>query len=378
MADDDKLVPRQPDSVSLAKDQDPDAVAQEMFQLLQTATGFMQLQNLDGARQVETRAQALYALAQMGAQPTDLLELWAMKQLIALFALITKVLILQIEGRFSKALEEIPAALDMCSEGISKLTPHAASPERDPTVVESLYPLFTIFPILLKGLEATIRAECFGYRGRIPEYRARLRQAVAEYRRVRELPTSDNPLFVILSSFCLGFADKLDTRSEFFDPPIIDPPRRPTVFIGSSTHGIRVAEQIQLGLVHAAECALWSQGVFGLSHGTLESLVSACAKYDYAILILTPDDLTTKRGIKGNSPRDNVVFELGLFMGALGREKVFMVSCRDESLDLPTDLAGVTLATYDKPVNINLEAALGPVCTRLKQAMAINQNSSPE
>ena len=93
--------------------------------------------------------------------------------------------------------------------------------------------------------------------------------------------------------------------------------RKPRVFIGSSKEGHSVAEYIQLGLDHEAECTTWSQGVFGLSKTTSESLFHATRKFDYAVLVLTPDDLNLTRGKEQNVPRDNVVFELGLFMGAL-------------------------------------------------------------
>jgi CAP12/Pycsar effector protein, TIR domain len=85
--------------------------------------------------------------------------------------------------------------------------------------------------------------------------------------------------------------------------------------------------------------------------------------------VLTPDDLISRRGKTGNSPRDNVLFELGLFMGALGRVRTFMVGCRDDDLDLPSDLAGVKIASFRRHSDDNLRAALGPVCTQLKQAM---------
>jgi predicted nucleotide-binding protein len=147
-------------------------------------------------------------------------------------------------------------------------------------------------------------------------------------------------------------------------------PKRPAIFIGSSKEGLKTARYLQLGLEHAAECTIWSQGLFGLSHGTLEDLVRACKKFQYAILVLTPDDLTVKRGKEGNAPRDNVLFELGLFMGALGRERTFMVRCSDETIDLPTDLAGVQAATYSRRDD-NLEAAIGGVCTRIEQALGI-------
>jgi len=147
------------------------------------------------------------------------------------------------------------------------------------------------------------------------------------------------------------------------------PTSKPRVFIGSSKEGLQIARYLQLDLEHNTECDLWSQGPFGLGEGTLESLVKATSEYDYAVLVLTPDDVTTKRGVSGNSPRDNVLFELGLFMGALGRDHVFMVCCRDESIELPSDLAGVTIATFAK--RDNLQGALGPVSTRLMQAMGV-------
>jgi predicted nucleotide-binding protein len=146
---------------------------------------------------------------------------------------------------------------------------------------------------------------------------------------------------------------------------------KPRVFIGSSVEGIKVAEAIQLGLDYTTESTIWSQGVFGLSRGSLETLVVAASKFDYAVLVLTPDDVTTKRTTTNNAPRDNVLFELGFFMGALGRDRVFMVYERDITLELPTDLAGITAATFSKFSDNNLSAAVGPVVTKLKKEMGL-------
>ena len=110
-----------------------------------------------------------------------------------------------------------------------------------------------------------------------------------------------------------------DGSDEKPDAPKPDPARaerettrrtRPRIFIGSSTEGLKFAEAIQFNLDHVADCTIWSQGVFGLSRGTLEELVRGAKNYDYAILVLTADDVTTRRGVAGNSPRDNVLFEL--------------------------------------------------------------------
>jgi Predicted nucleotide-binding protein containing TIR-like domain len=145
---------------------------------------------------------------------------------------------------------------------------------------------------------------------------------------------------------------------------------KPRLFIGSSVEGKEIAEMIQLGLEYDVEATIWYQGVFGLSQGSLESLVTAANSFDFAVLILTPDDLKSKRGDDVGSPRDNVIFELGLFMGALGRERTFIVYCRDFVIDFPTDLAGVTPATFGKRSDNNMQAALGPVCTKIKSAIS--------
>jgi len=106
--------------------------------------------------------------------------------------------------------------------------------------------------------------------------------------------------------------------------------------------------------------------VFGLSEGTLESLVIAIEEYDFAVLALTPDDLVTSRSLPVQAPRDNVLFELGLFMGALGRNRTYLLFDRTAQLKLPTDLAGVTAATYERHTSGNLRAALGAAATQIE------------
>lgn len=153
--------------------------------------------------------------------------------------------------------------------------------------------------------------------------------------------------------------------------------QKPRIFIGSSVEGLTIAEHIQLGLDHQAECTLWSQGVFGLSTTTLNGLLQARKDYEFAVLVLTPDDLVHKRDTIKSSPRDNVLFELGLFMGALGPERTYVVYCRDDKPDMPTDLAGFTTATFAKRNDGNLAAAVGPVCTLIKKAIKAAQTSNP-
>jgi len=60
----------------------------------------------------------------------------------------------------------------------------------------------------------------------------------------------------------------------------------------------------------------------------------------------------------------------------LGRSRTFMVYSRDIELHLPTDIAGVTGVTYSQRSDKNMEASLGPVCTRIKQAMGVYESEN--
>jgi hypothetical protein len=141
---------------------------------------------------------------------------------------------------------------------------------------------------------------------------------------------------------------------------------RPSVFVGSSAEGLKIAKALQVLLDHVCEVTIWSQGVFGLSQGTLESLVRALDQFDFAVLVLTADDLVTTRDVSATAPRDNVLFELGLFMGGLGQDRTFIVYDRTSNLKLPSDLAGVTAATFEPHLSGNLQSALGAAATRIE------------
>lgn len=120
----------------------------------------------------------------------------------------------------------------------------------------------------------------------------------------------------------------------------------PSTFIGSSTEGLDVAREVELQLQHDSITTIWKDGVFGLGGGILETLMNAVDQFDFAVMVLSPDDLTESRNTSFASPRDNVIFELGLFMGRLGRTRTFIVHERDATLKLPSDLAGITISPY--------------------------------
>lgn len=143
------------------------------------------------------------------------------------------------------------------------------------------------------------------------------------------------------------------------------------VFIASSVEGLDVAYAIQENLDHDFEITVWPQGVFELSKTALESLLEQCKRFDAAVFVFTPDDRVLLRDEERPKVRDNVVFELGLFIGILGRDKCFLVKPRSFSdLDFPSDLLGIAPADYnDERSDGNLCAALGPSSNRIRRAL---------
>jgi hypothetical protein len=143
-----------------------------------------------------------------------------------------------------------------------------------------------------------------------------------------------------------------------------------SVFIGCSTEALDVAKAIQQTLVHSAYVTLWSQGVFQPSITSLESLLTSLRAHDFAIFVFTPDDRTIVRGRQYSSVRDNIIFELGLFAGKLGRERSFIVVPRssEKRLRIPTDLVGMTPVYYEKGAQ-DWQAAVGPASTDIDKVI---------
>lgn len=141
----------------------------------------------------------------------------------------------------------------------------------------------------------------------------------------------------------IELGNRLRERSKF----IKEPNPCPTIFIGSSKESLNVAELLEAGLKGPdVDVRIWSNGVFRASKTTIEDLEIQAQNADFAVLVASPDDVVRSRGKSKPAPRDNVLLELGLFMGALTRERTFLLTEAGSALKLPSDLLGVTRLEY--------------------------------
>ncbi len=124
----------------------------------------------------------------------------------------------------------------------------------------------------------------------------------------------------------------------------------PKIFVASSG----VAKPLANELVHmirvrseTIECRLWWLKM-PPGQSTLETLIDECQTADFAVVLLTSDDVLVKKGEQDLAPRDNCIFELGLFTGALGADprRCFMVTSSDRP-SLPSDLQGISYIPFE-------------------------------
>lgn len=165
----------------------------------------------------------------------------------------------------------------------------------------------------------------------------------------------------------LPIAKELARRLKQRNDDIPVPNKSPKVFIISSVEAKHIAEEIQLGLQYDDVPRIWTQGVFFAGEYPLEDLEVAVSESDFAIAIAHPDDVVEVRGEKLRTLRDNVLFELGLFMGRLSRHRAILVCPRNEQIKLPSDLTGLTVLKYAPGSDGELAVRLGPICTEIKK-----------
>lgn len=145
---------------------------------------------------------------------------------------------------------------------------------------------------------------------------------------------------------------------------------KPRIFLGSSGKQVKLLQALTRGLEDVAHVEPWTTS-FNPGTTTLERLLELTREVDFAVFVFAQDDWTTgtpaeaPAPVPGQaSPRDNVVFEAGLFGGALGMRRTFILHAHGSKL--PTDLLGLTSVRYD---GSTAAAEMKVVCQKLRGAI---------
>lgn len=146
------------------------------------------------------------------------------------------------------------------------------------------------------------------------------------------------------------------------------------IFIGSSKEGLEIANHVSDIISRACgdwlEVILWTDGgVFQMNKSTLDSLISVSRRFDYGLLIATRDDRATIRRQKFWIPRDNVMFEMGMFLGSLGLTRAFLFV--ENSNKLPTDYNGITVGYFNRKDKKSIEVE----CSKLIKQLENTKNT---
>jgi predicted nucleotide-binding protein with TIR-like domain len=125
---------------------------------------------------------------------------------------------------------------------------------------------------------------------------------------------------------------------------------KPRIFLGSSGKQEKLLQALTRGLEEVARVEPWTTS-FNPGTTTLERLLELAHEVDFAAFVFARDDWTTNSppasdatGSGQASPRDNVVFEAGLFGGVLGMRRTFILHA--SGAKLPSDLLGLTCVRY--------------------------------
>ena len=158
------------------------------------------------------------------------------------------------------------------------------------------------------------------------------------------------------------------SRRLFQRNELITPPNEfAKLFIISSTEALDVAREIKKQLERDVFSTLWPDGVFFAGGYPLEALEKAVSESDFALAIAEPDDVVESRGSRQPTLRDNVLFELGLFMGKLSRHRAILIHPRVPSLKIPSDLQGLTLLSYTPGPTAELASRVESVCDEIRK-----------
>jgi hypothetical protein len=136
---------------------------------------------------------------------------------------------------------------------------------------------------------------------------------------------------------------------------------KPSIFIGSSSEAKPIAEAFANVISDEARpIGWWVPKNFQPMDSTLNSLRNAADVFDFGLFIMSSDDISIVRRKEYGTVRDNVLFELGLFLGVMGPDRTFAVlddGGAKRGVKIPTDLSGITIPRFSNKDQIDLLAS---------------------
>jgi hypothetical protein len=161
---------------------------------------------------------------------------------------------------------------------------------------------------------------------------------------------------------------------------------KPRIFLGSSGQQAELLDALTRGLDDVADVIPWTTS-FNAGMMTLDRLFELAAEVDFAAFIFARDDWTSRGTPSPDStvpaspatgvasPRDNVVYEAGLFGGLVGMRRTFILHAKGAKL--PTDLLGLTAIRYgDEDGGPATEADIADIVAKIRTAVLAEGRTS--
>lgn len=141
---------------------------------------------------------------------------------------------------------------------------------------------------------------------------------------------------------------------------------KPKIFIGSSKAGLPTAEKVRENLSSVGDCFLWQDpNMWEPNRSTFDNLLKMASYFDFGVFVATADDLTLTNNKIVIEPRDNVILEMALFLGAMGRHKSFLLVEND--IKLPSDFNGIYMPRFDAKDDTSIKSACDEYANKINE-----------
>jgi len=141
---------------------------------------------------------------------------------------------------------------------------------------------------------------------------------------------------------------------------------KPKIFIGSSKAGYSIAEKVKANLQNIGDCYLWQDPhVWEPNKSTFDNLLRMVSYFDFGVFVATADDLTMTNDKLVIEPRDNVILEMSLFLGAMGKDKSFLLV--EQDIKLPSDFNGIYMPRFDKTDDKSINDACAEYSAKIEE-----------